>query len=109
MNRKRSLLFLFLLLLLPACESSPVSPAGGGSIVFRYSLAEQTHVKLRFENGFNTSMGTFVDSLQPSGEHGVVVPTGDWPPGIYFYILEKTPGSGGGTITTETNMLILKR
>jgi hypothetical protein len=96
---KLSFAILTLLILLPACKSSPVDTVSGGTATFRYSVTERAHVTLRIENSYNTTVAILVNEVRNPGLYQVSTSFADYPKGVYFYILSIVPESGGTPIT----------
>ncbi len=83
-----------LAMLLSGCRSSPVSPITG-DILIKYVIPSTSHVTLKIENSYNTTVATLVDSTENAGVYSVTWNTSGFLAGLYTYYLNVDPLGGG--------------
>lgn len=83
-----------LAILFAGCRSSPVSPITQ-DISIRYAIHSTSHVTLKIENSYSTTVAMLVDSTENAGVYSVTWNTAGCPTGLYTYYLNVVPLGGG--------------
>ncbi len=84
---------------------NPFNPATS----IRYSLADESLVKLDVYNILGEKVSTLVDRTQSSGPHAVRADMADYPSGVYFYRIEATSVHEPASRFTETRSMVLMK
>ena len=99
------LISLLFLIFLSGCNSSILDDP---STVIKYSIQEDSHVKLTIENSYKTLISTLVDTVQSAGSHEVSFNSNKLVEGVYFYILEAKSIESNLSLKYTKYLLMLK-
>jgi hypothetical protein len=94
---------LILAVILFGCKSSILDDP---SLRIKYSVPENSMVKLIIENSYNTIILTLVDKEQNAGVYSVNFDASDLPEGVYFYTVE-LKGINSDYYSKTTKQLLL--
>jgi uncharacterized Fe-S center protein len=97
------LISLLSLILIFGCNSSILDDP---STTIKYSVAEDSHVKLTIENSYKTLISTLVDTVQSAGAHQVSFDANDLAEGVYFYTIEAR-GTNSDFYLKQTKYILL--
>ncbi|MFA6977718.1 MAG: hypothetical protein WC209_00225 [Ignavibacteriaceae bacterium] len=87
------------------CKSSIVDDP---ETSIRFSVPQDSHVKLTIENSYNTQVAKLVDENKTSGHYNVSFSANDLAEGVYFYTLELKGINNNFYSKTTKNMLLVK-
>ncbi len=95
--------FIIVLIILVGCESSNlVDPA----IAINYEIEKRSHIKIVFENSYNTVIATIVDTVQDAGRYSIGYSVNDLAEGVYFYTIE-AKGIGNDYYLKKTERVLM--
>lgn len=102
MIKKLILIFSILLLLLSCSSSILYDP----TTVIKYSLPQNSYVKLTVENSYNTIISVLVDREMDAGAHEVAFDASNLVEGVYYYTI-RVESTGGDLYYEKTRTLLL--
>ena len=97
------LISFLLLFFLSGCNSSILDDP---STVIKYSIKEDSYVKLTIENSYKTRIATLLDTELFAGQHEVNFDASNLAEGIYFYKLEMK-GTESDFYSKQTKYMIM--
>ncbi len=93
-------------MVLSSCRSSPVSPSSGADMNFSYHILYRSHVTIKVDNSYGTTVLTLVDTIQDAGRYSVTWSTAAYPSGIYFYTFRAIRESGGAEMDLTKKFIV---